>query len=70
MRCSMCEDAAEIIITWPASVNQEHVVCLLCAQKIWDELSKHTGTDAYNGFGIHQLPAESISSVSTRGASN
>ncbi len=49
----MCKDRAEVTVSWPASVRQEHNVCDSCAHSIWDRLSTNfTGTEAFLGFTI------------------
>lgn len=53
MKCSMCEHKAEVRVSWPASVPQDHAVCECCASQIWNKLStQFTGTEAFRGFTI------------------
>lgn len=57
MKCAMCNNPAEVKVSWLASKRQEHDVCECCAASIWNKISADfSGTDAFASFTI--LPYE------------
>jgi hypothetical protein len=56
MKYAICTDKAEVKVSWPATVAQEHNVCESCAHHIWDRLStQFSGTEAFMGFTIEPI---------------
>lgn len=57
MKCSMCPERAEVVVSWPVeSGYQQHAVCDSCGHMIWDRIStQFSGTEACMGFSIERI---------------